>query len=350
MRDAITSNHLHEMGFDFKDMKVLSEIDRIEALPRVLDKPIKVMNLKRSNETPVCSIGSYMTAYYNDNYGTDNVSEHFISLPQGNRPISKSTCCVLKSLLYLSTGKDTLLCKAAAELFVAIATTGSGPVTDELLYEVVSRKTNDYYTRALCESVLASVYSNTEVIMHWRQIAECGGWYENAIEAGEKYINEMKIMDIKTLDKLLAAAYKAVKANKKWMSLLMKNVPTKPLIGMLWILYPNNPSVLEPSKASDAGFLNPDKSLQICCALSLDDLVDNHIYAILQSDRNVSVNTVLAERVKQLVIRLYMKENRCTEEEAVMRFNGDRGIIIPTDEEDVGAEHVKKIGNMYVCA
>lgn len=249
--DPILVRNLRRMNFDFSNQMEYMKITATESLTRVLDKPPKPIDLKIHLTGSTFSITDTIARYCEEILSSTGAADYCIELPNATRRLSASAYAVLKSLLFLCTHYDEALAKAASEMFISIASGGAGDIDDQSLYETIdSIKLSDYYKTSLVNGIKQAVFRDSDIVMHWRSVSACGGWYIHAIKAGEDYIKRNPELTVKALDKELSEAYKEAYKDKKWMSLLVRKVPTKPLIGMMWKLYKESPEVMVPSPAS----------------------------------------------------------------------------------------------------
>lgn len=346
--DVITSNHLYQIGYDSIPGTDLLKMNEIMAKPRVLDKPVHQLKLSYSGQIESCGIKEKFRFYYNECYTAQDITDYVIQLPQGPRRLSRSVYSTLKALLFLSTGRDEELCKASATMFVDIATAGNESVEDKDLYEVVTTKAGEYYTDTLHDAIVSAVFSSSEVLMYWRKISDCDGYYTTAIDAGERYIKEHGVTSTKELDKILSTAYKEAKADKKWMSMLLKNVPSKKLVGMMWLLYPQDSSVIEPGSASSDGFMTQENAMRMLCTMSKGEVILSFVYPALSRRQRVAVPKELLEAFRRILAVVYMRDKNCSRREAEQYVSSIEDLLVSSEESDA-SNRVLDTGGYYVC-
>ncbi len=332
MIDPIVSEHLRNIQFDFNNKSEFTRIMLAMSEPRSLDQPVKQISLKSTIPLRQCSIASLFQSYYNDCVFNANAGQYSLTLPNGTRIISKVSYCVLKSLLYMCTGKDAKLCRASAETFVGIAAAGSGALSDDALYEFVKQPSDNYYASTLRTAILSVAFSNTEALYYWRKVADCGGYYKTAIAAGEEYIRKNNIAKEKDLNKVLQTAYKEAKTDKKWMGQLLKKIPSKQLIGMMWLTYPDNPAVMKPDD-EDSGFIYDAGKTKVICAMDLGALIEEYLPERLEDYQSISVDPKIASRVRAELSKGGVDVRRVRESE----------------DWNEGAMHIGLAGDLYVC-
>ena len=347
MKDYVTINHLRDIGFDFSDASTISKINTIENLPRHLDKPPKQIVLKSECNLGNCSVMETFLSYYLEISGNTPQGELRLDLPKESKQLEKVPYATIKSLLYLCTHKDEALAESASKIFRAIVLCDYEHVTDDVLYEIIkSYKQSGYYEKELINAISKSAFHNSDTLLHWRMVSACGGWYANAVKAGEQYIADRPDLTAAQLEKELSAAYKEAIKDKEWMSLLVKKIPTKQLIGMMWILYPDDRSVIEPSGSS--GFMDLSYRTRTVRSLSLRHIVESYIWEALQRKETVSVDECIADEVMTCTASYYCEKTGCFLQDAMSEISAGEHCLL-RGESGRSTLHISKECDTYVC-
>ena len=253
MLDYFTQKKLLDLGYA-ADSDVWLTCEAIMNEPRVLDAAPPRLKLTSAKDAMRCGICDLYVSAYNTVIASipDDLDIFYFELLGTRIILDKRVYVTLKTLLSHCVYSDQNVAAAAADIVKTIigAYRDKPVITDGMLYIVLSQinKLNTVY-KELVQGILLTAFPDNELVMHWRQITDCGNFYTKARKAGEEYA--VQFDSVKELDTTLNKAAVQAKKDKNFMNSLLKGVPPKPLIGFIYLHRETNPEYLEPEEYSD---------------------------------------------------------------------------------------------------
>ena len=239
--------------------------DSMRRKARYLDKMPKTIKIEHTKPTTQYSITQMFVLTYNNLEDEIPEQECIIDLQGEQATCEYVPFLVLKALILVGYSKDPELSKVCASLFKRILSqvtqqTDHGNVItkDNLEVYLSTLQVTTYYAKRLVEGICITAFPKKYLKLHWRQVAYCGkNKYNNAIAAGERWLDAHPEIDtVKKLDKELATAYTNAKKEKGFMHIVNKDIATKPLIGMMFLTFITDSTVLVVSNEKDSeGFM-----------------------------------------------------------------------------------------------
>lgn len=239
MRDPVVLQQLRDKGVVLDDM-MRQRYEAIERSPRILDKPPGKLKIARVKEPAEYGIAAQFKDLYNQSYGTIDSDIFYIDICGVKRIIlDERVYYTLKALLIQNLSLSEQLSCACSNLFKGIAMhagESTEMVTEQNMYSVLqSWKPETYAEKVLIQAINETCFSTSSTVLAWREIAASDGYYLYAIRRGEQYIVENQLSD-KDLKEFIRSNYRAAKANKDFMKRLVKDVPTKAVIAMIYYM------------------------------------------------------------------------------------------------------------------
>jgi len=243
MKEELTASDLADLH-----AKYLTEEERH------LDGPPPTIRLSHKNVSDVYNIAQSFISMYNYIQNETPNQLCTIDLNGTSAQCDYVPFIALKTLITLSITSDQQLSKICINLFkkllsgTSVQTDHGIVITQETFEEYISKlQLLTYYGQEILRGIRYAAYPSTYLLIYWREISFCGeDRYENAKFEGERYIiHHTEIENEKDLDDVLNKAYAEAKSKKTFLqSFNTKDVP-KPLIGMMYLTFLNNPDVFK---------------------------------------------------------------------------------------------------------
>lgn len=239
MRDPIVLQALREKGVELDDM-LRQRYEAMEHKPRILDSPPGKIKLARVKDPAEYGIAVQFKELYNQAYGTVDSEIFYIDVGGVKKIVlDANVYYALRALIIQNMALSEQLAFACGNLFKAIALhagENTEVVTEQNMYDVLkSYKAETYAETVLVRAVQETCFSQNSTVMLWRSLAASDGYYMYAIHKGEEYV-ESSLKSDKDLKEFIRVNYKAAKADKDFMKRLIKDVPSKALIAMIYFL------------------------------------------------------------------------------------------------------------------
>lgn len=239
MRDPIVIQQLREKGVELDDM-LRQRYEAIEHTPRVLDKPPGKLKIMRVKEPVEYGIAAQFRDLYQQSYGTVDTEMFYMDIGGVRKVIlDEKVYYTLKALIIQNMSMSEEVAVACGTLFRDISTYNGenrDMITEQAMYEVLrDRKPESYAEGVLIKTINELCFSVSSTVLAWRDMSNSCGYYQYAIRKGEDYIVEQD-MDDKTLKAFIRDNYKLAKADKEFMQKLVKDIPSKAVIAMIYFM------------------------------------------------------------------------------------------------------------------
>lgn len=258
MRDPVVLQALREKGVELDDM-LRQRYEATERKPRVLDSPPGKLKLARVKDPVEYGIAAQFKELYNQAYGTVNSEIFYIDVGGVKKIVlDANVYYTLRALIIQNMSMSEQLAVACGNLFRAIAMhngENTDIVTEQNMYDVIkSYKADTYAETVLLRAIQETCFSQKGTVMLWRNLAASDGYYMYAIHRGEEFV-ESRLMSDKDLKEFIRVNYKAAKADKDFMKRLIKDVPSKALIAMIYFLREDEKMFTESESSEKLGFM-----------------------------------------------------------------------------------------------
>ena len=243
---------------------IQSRIIALQSAERTLDGPPKVIHLRHLSPTTQYGIQQIYMANYAACQDLVTEDKCQIDLNGTTAYCDVTAFLAIKALILTGISKDPDLSIACCSMFkkmigtMSQETTTGMLITTKSLEDFVSTfKPTTYVGNCLINGIRISAFPQKYLTIYWRQIAFCGkGLYEAAIKAGEEYLSAHQEISNETgLAKVLNDAYAEAKKDPHFMACLAPGVPTKPLIGMMYLTCAKHSDVFNLKSSSNDGFM-----------------------------------------------------------------------------------------------
>lgn len=239
MRDPVVLQQLRDKGVELDDM-MRQRYEAIERSPRVLDKPPGKLKIARVKDPVEYGIAAQFKELYNQSFGTVDTEMFYLDICGARRIIlDERVYYALKALVIQNMSLSEQVSCACSNLFKGIAMHAgehTEVVTEQNMYTVLKNwKAETYAEKVLVQAINETCFSTSSTVLAWREMSASDGYYQYAIHKGEQYITEQNMSD-KELKEFIRDNYKAAKADKDFMKHLMKDVPTKAVIAMIYFM------------------------------------------------------------------------------------------------------------------
>lgn len=239
MRDPIVIQQLRERGVEL-DEALSQRYEAMERRPRVLDKPPGKLKMTRVQDPEEFGIAAQFKDLYNQSYGTVDTEMFYLDIGDVKRVIlDEKVYYTLKALIIQNMSMSEEVATACGNLFRDISThngEGRDVITEQSMYEVLrNRKAETYAESVLIKTINELCFSVSSTVLAWRDMASSCGYYQYAIKKGESYITDQNMTD-KELKAFVKENYKAAKEDKAFMKRLVKDIPSKAVIAMIYFM------------------------------------------------------------------------------------------------------------------
>jgi len=239
MRDPIVLQQIRDKGIVLDDA-LRQRYEALERSPRILDKPPGKLKIARVKDPVEYGIAAQFKELYNQYYGTVDAEMFYMDVGGVHQVIlDEKVYYTLRALAVQNMSYSDELSFACGSLFTAISTYNGenrDVITEQNMYEILkARNPETYAENTLIQTINELCFSVSSTVLAWRDMSKSYGYYQYAIHKGEDYIvqNNMSDKDLKTFIK---ENYKAAKADKDFMKRLVKDIPSKAVVAMIYFM------------------------------------------------------------------------------------------------------------------
>lgn len=236
MKDPVVLQQLRDKGITPTESDLL-RYEAVERKPRVLDDvPPRIKVMRMDNPVP-CGMSAQFIETYNESVSTIQEEVYFVDIEgRGQIQLDAKVFHVLRTLILSNISFSEELSQACADLFKTVTLCGSNPVTEGKLYSILNEyKTTNYSEKTIIETILGLCFSDNGTVLLWNNMAQSDGYYMYAIKRGAEYVKQNNMSE-KDLKQFIREKGKSAKEDKEFMSKLIKGIPTKALIAMIYEL------------------------------------------------------------------------------------------------------------------
>lgn len=239
MRDPVVLQQIHDKGIVLDDA-LRQRYEALERSPRILDKPPGKLKIARVKDPTEYGIAAQFKDIYNQSYGTVDTEMFYMDIGGARQVIlDEKVYYTLKALIVQNMSYSEELSCACGALFTSIASCNGenrDVVTEQNMYEVLKARTPETYAEeVLIKAINELCFSVSSTVLAWRDMSQSCGYYKYAIRKGEEYVVESGMTD-KDLKVFIRDNYKAAKADKDFMKRLVRDVPSKAVIAMIYFM------------------------------------------------------------------------------------------------------------------